>query len=61
MSSGLNGITLPSTDISRAFMAQFELKKDIPGFHGPMVHKVTGESYQAMEARLAHEHKQRRN
>jgi len=60
VSSDLKGTTLPSTEISRAFMAQFELKKDTSGFHGPMVHKVTGESYQAMEARLAYEHKQRK-
>ena len=53
-------MSFPSTAVSRAFMAQFELKNDKPGFHGPMVHKVTGESYQAMEARLAHEYKQRK-
>jgi len=44
----------------RDFMSQFELKSDKPGFHGPMVHKVTGESYQGMSARLEYEHNQKR-
>jgi hypothetical protein len=46
--------------VRRAFMDQFELKSDKPGFHGPMVHKVTGESYQGMSARLEHEYKQKK-
>jgi hypothetical protein len=43
----------------RDFMEQFELKSDKPGFHGPMVHKVTGESYQGMSARLEYEYSQK--
>ena len=50
----------PSQIAGRAFMAQFELKSDKPGFHGPMVHKVTGESYQGMSARLDYEHSQKK-
>ena len=50
----------PSDVARRAFMGQFELKADKPGFHGPMVHKVTGESYQGMSARLDYEHSQRK-
>jgi hypothetical protein len=41
----------------KKFMDMFELKNDRPGFHGPMVHKETGESYQAMDARSRHESK----
>ena len=50
----------PSDVARRAFMDQFELKADKPGFHGPMVHKVTGESYQGMSARLDYEHSQKK-
>ena len=50
----------PSEIAGRAFMAQLELKSDKPGVHGPMVHKVTGESYQGMSARLDYEYLQRK-
>lgn len=33
----------------------FVLKNDKPGFHGPLVHRETGESYQAMMARSEYE------
>ena len=42
------------------FIDMFELKNDTPGFHGPMVHKETGESYQAMMARSEYEYKLRK-
>ena len=42
------------------FMDQFVLLNNKEGFHGPMVHKETGESYQAMSARLEHEYQQRK-
>jgi hypothetical protein len=50
----------PHEQARRDFIAQFELKSDKPGFHGPMVHKVTGESYQGMLARVEHEYQQRK-
>ena len=43
----------------KEFMDMFILKNDKPGFHGPMVHKETGESYQAMDARSEHEYQMR--
>jgi hypothetical protein len=39
------------------FMDMFELKSDTVGFIGPLVHKETGESYQAMMARSEQEWK----
>ncbi len=33
----------------------FVLKNDKPGYHGPLVHRETGESYQAMMARSEYE------
>jgi hypothetical protein len=42
------------------FIDMFELKNDKPGFHGPMVHKETGESYQAMLARSEYEYQLRK-
>lgn len=50
----------PYEQARRDFMSQFELKSDKPGFHGPMVHKVTGESYQGMSARLEYEYQQKK-
>ena len=44
----------------RKFIDMFELKNDKPGFHGPLVHKETGESYQAMMARSEYEYKLRK-
>ena len=40
------------------FMDMFELKNDKPGYHGPLVHKETGESYQAFGARSEYEYQQ---
>lgn len=39
------------------FIDMFELKNDKPGYHGPLVHKETGESYQAMLARSEYEYR----
>ena len=39
------------------FMDMFVLKNTKPGFHGPLVHRETGESYQAMDARSEYEDK----
>lgn len=39
----------------KKFMDMFELKSDTVGFHGPLVHRETGESYQAMMARSEYE------
>ena len=44
----------------KKFMDMFELKSDIVGFIGPLVHKETGESYQAMMARSEQEWKDKR-
>jgi hypothetical protein len=38
-------------------MDMFVLKNTKPGFHGPLVHRETGESYQAMDARSEYEAK----
>lgn len=40
------------------FMDMFELKNDKPGYHGPLVHKETGESYQSFGARSEYEYEQ---
>ena len=42
------------------FSDMFVLKNDKPGYHGPLVHRETGESYQAMMARLEYELSQRK-
>lgn len=42
------------------FSDMFVLKNDKPGYHGPLVHRETGESYQAMMARVEYEHLQRK-
>ena len=44
----------------KKFMDMFELKSDTVGFIGPLVHKETGESYQAMMARSEQEWKDKR-
>ena len=40
-------------------MDMFELKSDTEGVIGPMVHRETGESYQAMMARSEQEAKEK--
>ena len=42
------------------FIDMFELRNDKPGYYGPLVHKETGESYQAMFARSEYEHRKQK-
>ncbi len=53
-------ITEENQRAGNKFIDMFELKNDKPGFHGPMVHRETGESYQAMLARSEYEYQLRK-
>jgi hypothetical protein len=44
-----------SRERGEKFMDMFVLMDTKPGFHGPLVHRETGESYQAMDARSEYE------
>ena len=48
-------ICTESRERGERFSDMFVLKNDKPGFHGPLVHRETGESYQAMMARSEYE------
>lgn len=44
-----------SRERGEKFIDMFVLLNTKPGFHGPLVHRETGESYQAMYARSEYE------
>lgn len=48
-------ICTESRERGERFSDMFVLKNDKPGYHGPLVHRETGESYQAMMARSEYE------
>jgi hypothetical protein len=49
-----------SQRLGEKFIDMFVLKNDKQGYHGPLVHRETGEGYQAMLARSEYEAKLRK-